>query len=215
MKSLSCYNAPAMKRVLYVFLAVAVVSTALVVGAKLKETAGLNNGEAAIKAEVDRQIDLLKKQQPALFRGKAGKAAEQRYRAVIEERVRVNKMIVKEARVSGVRVSSDDVERVATQARKTYAADDKFRAALDRQNLTVETFKAQIREQLIINEMTARILNNVTVSDGEAKAFYKANRAEFKKTSVDQAIDIIKQRLLLKKRTARFNRWVKELKKKI
>lgn len=204
-----------MKRALYAVLALIVVAAVVVVGVKLKEKAGENNIEIATQAEVEQQINQIKAQQPKMFKGNRGKLAEQSYRKVLAQQVRLNEMVKKEAEVRGVTVASNEVETAVAQVRRAYSSDKKFDNALKKQGLTLDQYRNNVQDQIIMSKMVNLVTKDIKITESEARAFYEENKATFKNKPYKQIVDIIKQRLLQQKQQAMFNDFIEELRKKM
>ena len=202
-----------MKRALYAVLAVIVAVSVIVVGVKLREKANEDNIEIVTQAEVDRQIGVLKSQQPQAFKGPKGKMAEQSYRRALEQQVRINELIKKEAVTRGIAVSPDEVDAAVGQVRQAYASDKRFNDALSKQGLSLDQYKDNIRDQILMSKMMTEIAKDINVTQSEIKEFYERNKAEFSGKPLSQVVDMVKQRLLQQKRRSKFSEFVEELKK--
>jgi parvulin-like peptidyl-prolyl isomerase len=85
-----------------------------------------------------------------------------------------------EATTYSVTVTSDDVDARLQQIKQFFLGDeDKFEAALDELNLTLEQLTQSIRESLWFEEMEAAVTEDVTVSEEEVQAYYEAHKTEY------------------------------------
>ena len=203
-----------MKKALYAILAVAVVLSAVVVGVRIRQRANEGSIEGATQAEVERQINVLKKQQPDVFKGKQGKLAEASYKKSIEDQVKINEMIMAEAKDRGVEVPASEVDLALAQVRQAYDSPKKFEKALEKQGMSIDDYKKNLEGQLIMSRMMKEVTKDVKVSNKEARTFYDANKSEFNQP-FKEVVGLVKQRLLQQKQRAKFSDFIEEIKKKI
>lgn len=203
-----------MKKALYAVLAVAVVLSAVVVGVRIRQRANEGSIEGATQAEVERQINVLKKQQPDVFKGKQGKMAEESYKKSIEDQVKINEMIKQEAKDRGVAVAPSEVDMALAQVRQAYASEKKFNSALKKQGLTIDDYKNNLEGQLVMSKMMTEVTKDIKTSNKEARTFYEANKGDFDKP-YKEVVDLVKQRLLQQKQRAKFSEFIEDLKKKL
>lgn len=204
-----------MKKAVYALLALAVVFSAIAVGVKVKENAGKEGAEQVIRAEVDRQVKMIKSRQPEIFAGKSGKTAEKNYRKVLEQQARVNELLKKEALARGVTVAAKEVDAAIAQIRRTYGSSAKFAADLEKQGLNLEQFKAKVKDQILMSKLAASLAKNLKVTEAEARAFYERNTAAFDNKPFEQVVDLVKQRALQQKQQVKFSTFLEELRKKV
>jgi foldase protein PrsA len=112
-----------------------------------------------------------KDQQPEEYRNFERRLAEY---LVIQEVLR------QEASGFDVTVTEQDVEAELQKVTQMFQGDEeKFKAALEEQNLTLEQFKESIRESLWLEKMKATVTGELAVGEDEAQAYYEAHKAEY------------------------------------
>lgn len=138
------------------------------------------NGKAIPQSDVDKQIEIIKKQQPNVFAGANGKTSESNFRQQVLDQLVTAQLVLQEASRLGVTVSDKEVNDKLAQVKKIFNNDDKKLAdALQQQGLTVDTYKTKVRDQLISEKMVNNIVKGEKVSDAEVKAYYDKNAAQF------------------------------------
>jgi foldase protein PrsA len=81
----------------------------------------------------------------------------------------------------GIEVTDADVDkRIAEVKKEFFGGDDKaFREQLVAQGYTDETFRADIRAQLLNDALYEKVTSEVAVTDADIEAYYKENKAQF------------------------------------
>jgi parvulin-like peptidyl-prolyl isomerase len=139
--------------------------------------------ETITKAEFDRLIDQARKsyqQQKRPF----PKAGSQEYQAL---RGQAMQFLVQRAQFDqkaeefDIEVSDKDVEGRLKQLKKQYFKNDqkKYEEQLEKQGLTEEQVKDDIRAQLIQEKIYAEVTKGAKVSDKEIAASYKKNKSQY------------------------------------
>ncbi len=204
-----------MKKVAYIAVAVAVIIAAIALGLKVNEKAGEDAAERRVKSEVERQIRLIKSEQPKIFSGSRGKLAEKSYRKVLEQQVRVNELIKKEALARGIKVAAKEVEAAVDQVRRSYGPGRKFAAALKKQGLTLAEYKDRIEDQILLSKLAADLGKGVKATEAEVRAFYERNKALFGDKPLEEVADLVKERVLQEKRQAELSNLIEKLREKV
>ena len=200
-----------MKKPIYIILALIVVFSVVIVGVRLRQRAGEATIESTTAKEVNRQLEVLKKQQPKTFKGTRAKKAEKGIKNSIEKQVRINELIKLEAEKKGITIADAEVEIAVNQVRRAYASPKKFNADLKRQGLTVDDYKKNIKDQLLTSKMMKEVTKDVSVTDKEAKKYYNEHKGEFGGKRYSKVAGEVKQKLLQQKQRAQINEFVSEL----
>jgi parvulin-like peptidyl-prolyl isomerase len=81
----------------------------------------------------------------------------------------------------GIRVSDKEIDTRLDALKQQYfkGDDDKFKAELVKQGLTVEQLRDQLRGRLLSNKIYSAIIKKVKVTDPEIKAYYDDHKAQY------------------------------------
>jgi parvulin-like peptidyl-prolyl isomerase len=81
----------------------------------------------------------------------------------------------------GVKVSDQEVDtRLAALKQQYFKGDEeKYKTALEKQGLTEESLRDQVRAKLLSDKLYKAITDKVKVTDADVKAYYDAHRAQF------------------------------------
>jgi parvulin-like peptidyl-prolyl isomerase len=81
----------------------------------------------------------------------------------------------------GVRVSEKELDTRLDALKQQYfkGDEDKFKAALDKEGLTVEQLREQLRARLLSDKIYSAVIKKVKVTDAEIKAYYDNHKAQY------------------------------------
>ena len=81
----------------------------------------------------------------------------------------------------GVRVSDKEIDTRLDALKQQYfkGDDDKFNAELEKQGLTVEQLREQLRGRLLSDKIYSAVIKKVKVTDAEIKAYYDNHKAQY------------------------------------
>lgn len=141
------------------------------------------DGSEISKAELDALLGRAKKSYTAQKREfpKAGTAEYQSLQtqavAFLVQRAEYSK----EAESLGLSITDKEIDARIAQYKKTYFGNDqkKLDKQLVDQGYTNDTFRADIRAQLVSEKLYARITKDVTVTDAEIKKYYDQNASQY------------------------------------
>lgn len=87
----------------------------------------------------------------------------------------------KEADQLGVQVTDKQVDNRVAQVKKQFFKGDQkaFTRQLGQQGYTVDTFKADVRAQLLSEKLYGRVTNSVKVTDADVKGHYDKNKDQY------------------------------------
>lgn len=122
------------------------------------------------------RVDLRSEYTPEQLEGKI-----QAMKPDLLERLIEDKLILQEAKKSGMNVEETRVKAKIGQIKKRYNSDSDFQDALRLQGLVQADVEAKIRDQfLMYNIIEFKIKNKIIVSPAEVTAFYEEHYLEFK-----------------------------------
>ena len=109
------------------------------------------------------------------------KAINQADRDLLEQFL-TEKLLEAEVREAGITVSDDEVNRYIEQVKKNnHLSDDDLKAALKRENQTLESYKVSVKAEIEKSELIDRqVRRKVTISDEDVERYYKLNPNKFR-----------------------------------
>ncbi len=97
------------------------------------------------------------------------------------DRLIEDKLILQEAKKSGMNVEESRIKAKIDQIKKRYDSDSDFQSALKLQGLVQADIEAKIREQVLMYSIIEfKIRSKVIITPAEVTAFYQSHSAEFK-----------------------------------
>jgi peptidyl-prolyl cis-trans isomerase SurA len=110
------------------------------------------------------------------------------------EAVITNKILEKEIAARKISVKSDAIDRyVAEVVSRNKMTEDEFKAALKKQGLSIEDYRARVKSEIERNQLLGQEMRNieaVTVSDEDAQHYYDKHKDEFGQRSAVTVRDI-------------------------
>jgi peptidyl-prolyl cis-trans isomerase SurA len=93
-----------------------------------------------------------------------------------------DKLLEAEIRDAGINVTSEDVEQYIEQVRKSNRLSDAdFNAALARQGMTSDAYRASVKAELAKNELIRRqVRGRVSVTDADVERYYQLNAKNYR-----------------------------------
>lgn len=92
-----------------------------------------------------------------------------------------DRLILQEAKKSGVKVDSNRVKAKLDQIRARFATEAEFQESLTRQGLTLSDIEVRIKDQLLMYEVIeSKVRSRITVNPVEVTDFYDKNIDEFR-----------------------------------
>jgi peptidyl-prolyl cis-trans isomerase SurA len=91
-------------------------------------------------------------------------------------------LLLQRGRELGYKLTDDRFKQVVEQLKKDnkIETEEQFQAALKGENLTLADLRLRMEKGAIINQVqNNEVFGRITVSEGEAKAYYEAHKAEF------------------------------------
>lgn len=91
-------------------------------------------------------------------------------------------LLLQRGRELGYKLTDDRFKQVLEQLKKEnkIETEEQFQAALKGENLTIADLRVRMEKGAIINQVqNNEVFGRISVSDGEAKAYYEAHKAEF------------------------------------
>jgi peptidyl-prolyl cis-trans isomerase C len=101
-------------------------------------------------------------------------------------------VLYQESQKTGIKITDQAVDEQLAAIKKRFPSEEEYKKALSAMNLTEDEVKAQIARGLAIRELiNQEIMNKITISDEEIKAYYDANPQLFKQPEQVKASHIL------------------------
>lgn len=115
-----------------------------------------------------------------------------KFEQAIAEYLVVLEILRQEASDYDVSVTEKEVKEKLTQIKQMFQGDEeRFLAALEQQNLTLEQFTQSLRDSLWLDKMKAAVTQGVSVTEDEAQAYYQKRKAEYVKPEAREVRHIL------------------------
>ena len=180
-------------RQLRIVLAVALVAALLVplAGCSDKDTAAKVNGEKIPMAELDKQMEQMKKQYPDMFKGADGEGRLLDFKQRLLDNLIDQELVRQAATAKGIKVSDAEIDTQIKQLKAGFGDDAQFEQALSSAGLTAETLKDQLREQLLTQQLITSLSSGKQATEAEIKEYYEANKAQYFQKAAKRASHIL------------------------
>lgn len=202
---------------MFTILSMGVVLFSGVAGAQESDVAIEVNGEVVEKSEIQSRIDRMTERMEQRYGDQAeseemkNRLQEQAKQQVVDQTVQ--QLVLKtHARNADVSVSGEQVEKELQSTIERFPSEEAFQKALDEEGMTVDEFRSQIQESLVVENFLEEKLGEVKVSDEEARSFYEENKQRFQDRSFEDMKSSIKQSLEQRKKQEQRQSLVSQLK---
>ncbi|MCL2503966.1 MAG: peptidyl-prolyl cis-trans isomerase [Coriobacteriia bacterium] len=149
------------------------------------------NGEKITIEELDKQLAQYKEQYPQLFQGKDAEQRELEYRRRLLDNLIDQVLVRQAAKDKGVDITDEKVAQQIDQLKAGFENEKKFLEALESANMSEESLKKQISEQMVTQGIIESLEVNTTVSDKEISEYYEKNKAQFVTKNTKRASHIL------------------------
>jgi foldase protein PrsA len=179
-------------RTLTLPLVAALVAVAVAAaGCTPKDTIALVNGSPILGADVQSQLDQMKKASPQTFEGAEGPKRELEFKAKILDSLIQIELIRQAAKELGVDVTDKQVDDYVTQLETQYGGAKGLEDAMKQSSVTMEQLKTSVRSRLLVDAVGKKVAKTSAVTDAEMKTYYEQNLGTFKTTAQVHAIHIL------------------------
>jgi len=134
------------------------------------------NGEIVTSQELDQILRPLYSKYKRVFSGDdLEKRMEDARKDAITQLIE-RKLVLQEAKKKNIQVDEKDVESRLKQLRSKFDSEDEFYYALEREGMTVDQLRENLREQLLVRTLTRQeIAGSASVSPKEITDYYNQN----------------------------------------
>lgn len=177
---------------LRIVLAVALaLSLAVSTGCTDKDTAAKVNGDKISIAELDKQVEQLKKQYPDMFTGADGEGRLLDFKQRLLDNLINQKLIEQAATEKGIKVTDAELAEQIKQLKEGFNDEEQFNAALKSAGMTLEGLNTQIREQLLTQKLIESLAQDAKFTDAQLRDYYDKNKAQFQQAAAKRASHIL------------------------
>jgi len=183
-----------MKLVRIVFALVLVLGLTLgVAGCQSDEdTAAKVNGDTISLAELNKQVEQLKKQYPNMFTGSDGEGRLLDFKQRLLDNMINQKLVEQAAKDKGIEVTDADVEAQIKQLKSGFKDEEQFKQALKTAGMDEAGLEKQVREQLLTQKLIEKLSADASKpTSDQVKAYYDANKAQFEQKAAKRASHIL------------------------
>lgn len=157
-----------------------------------KDVAARVNGEVISLAELDAQVEQLKKQYPTMFEGTDGEGRLLDFKQRLLDNLINAKLVEAAAAKEGIKITDEDVAAQVKQLKAGFKDDAQFQQALKSAGMDEAALNKQVREQLLTQKLIEKISAGASKpTEAEVKAYYDANKSQFEQKAATRASHIL------------------------
>lgn len=156
-----------------------------------KDVAAKVNGQAISTAQLQQQVDQLKKQYPQMFTGTDAEGRLLDFKQRLLDNLINQALIEQAAKDKGIKVEDADVQKQIDQLKSGFKDQATFEQALKGANMTLDSLKAQIKTQLITQKLVNSFATNSKVTASDIQAYYNSNKSQFAQKAAKRASHIL------------------------
>ncbi len=135
------------------------------------------NGESITKNELDRATDVLAPR--TFFHANLTEEKRKKVQKEALEKLIERKLLLQYARNQGISVTESELKEKEKKIEKAFKNRKSFLAALKKANFTYETFKKELRNDILMSKFYDKYIKT-TYKDNELKEYYEKNKFKFK-----------------------------------
>lgn len=151
----------------------------------------LVNGVAITRSAYDRELTILKNR--SVQEGK--KLSDQEMaqaKVAILERLVEGELLYQESKKQGVRIDTKAIDGRLAEIKKRFSNDEEYKKTLSQMGITEAEVRDQIDKGLAINQLIkTKVIDKITISEKESKAFYDSHPELFKQNEQVKARHIL------------------------
>ena len=136
------------------------------------------NGYKITKAELDRQVGLLMPR--SFFHSTVTPEKLKEVEKDALKELEKKHLLLQYAKRKGYKISDSVLKREEKKIREAFGSKENFEAGLKRANLTYETFKKELRNDLLMQKLYDKEIKS-ELSEDDLKKYYEENRYKFKR----------------------------------
>lgn len=139
------------------------------------------NSDVITDKDLNDFLNFMRVQLSAEYRGRQLESKIQSMKVDLLDKLIEDKIILQEAKKSGLQIDSARVKARIDEIRRRYQSDSDFQQALGKQGLVQADVENKIKEQLLMyNIIEIKVREKIVVSPAEVTDFYQQNIEQFK-----------------------------------
>lgn len=138
------------------------------------------NGEPVTLSELERLLQPVYKQYEQVYHGEELENFKVRARKELLEQLIENKLVLQYAKKEGISISEAAMEEELADVKDKFGSMEGFQDALKKEGVTLEQYKKDLSNQLIVKGMIERdVVSKSKVSPEEIEGYYNEHKDEF------------------------------------
>ena len=189
---------------------------------KKDEMVATVNGEEILKKDYETQLKTSKayfQQQGMNLDDLDSKTQEEFEQSVLDQLINT-KLILQTAQKEGITIEQNEINSEVDKMKSQYEDTMKYQEALKENQLTEETVKEEIRDQLILTKFIDNKIGKITVSEDEVQSTYKLYKKQIESQGQelpDQDFNTVKpqmeQQAIVQKKNEKIGELIESLRK--
>ena len=138
------------------------------------------NGDKIMLADLNRQVEDIKASEPALQTNspEATQALASLRSKMLDDLI-ASKLLNQEARRRKIAIATKDIDALIAQTKKRFKTEADFNKWLTSRGVSLSQLRTILTEEAAMDELTAQITSDVTVSDADVAKYYRENPEYF------------------------------------
>lgn len=99
-----------------------------------------------------------------------------------------NKVEYLKAKADGITATTEEINKMATDAKSYYGGEEGFKKFLTAQKMTEADFQKMITEQIMNDKLREKLSGNLTISDEEAQKYFEAHKSSYEEVNADHIL---------------------------
>jgi parvulin-like peptidyl-prolyl isomerase len=141
------------------------------------------NGQGIPLSDLQQQFANVKQQYPQMFAGADAAARQKDFAKRLLDNLIDQQLVAQYAQQNGITVDETQITKQLAQLKSQFKDDKTYQDALKKFGTTEDKLKEQIRQQLLLQAVTAKLAKSTAITDAEIKAYYDKNKAQFTQTA--------------------------------
>lgn len=155
------------------------------------DKAAVVNGTVIKKADFEREMSRVQNRLVSMGRN-MGEFNMSEIKTEVLESLINRELLSQESRKKGITISDADVDAQVKKVRDRFKSEDEFKQALNKMNFSESDLKSQIKDEMVFQRfIDSQFVENVSVSEKEAKDYYDSHLNLFKQPEQVRASHIL------------------------
>jgi len=161
------------------FLLILLVLAGAVSAKIIDGIAAVVNDDVITISEVRSRVALVSMQWENIGKEEYNKRIQEEWEKQLQTLIE-DKLILQEAKASGLEVSENEVEAQIEEMKKKFSSEEEFYRTLQKQGLSLPEVKKMLEEELLKEKLIRRaVLSKINVGEKEIEAYYEQHKDEF------------------------------------